>query len=89
MWSEDNKTHSIFLFKDLEIKKFIKIISDRLSIKFYQSLVKPQNGALNIEIKNVSGDVFDKLHRSLSFLESFILNARAFLGLKLGLNFNF
>ncbi len=89
VWSEDNKTHSIFLFKDLEIKKFIKIISDRLSIKFYQALVKPQNGALNIEIKNVSGDVFDKLPRSLSFLESFILNARTFLGLKLGLNFNF
>ena len=24
VWSEDNKTHSIFLFKDLEIKKIYK-----------------------------------------------------------------
>nr|YP_010230008.1 ribosomal protein S3 [Phaeocystis globosa]QST19712.1 ribosomal protein S3 [Phaeocystis globosa] len=89
VWSEDNKTYSIFLFKDLEIKKYIKIISDRLAIKFYQALVKPQNGALNIEIKNISGNVFHKLPRSLSFLESFIFNTRAFLSLKLGLNFNF
>ena len=74
VWSEDNKTHSIFLFKDLEIKKFMKILSGRLAIKFYQALIKPQNGALNIEIKNVSGNALDKLPRSLSFLESFILN---------------
>ena len=66
----------------------MKILSRRLAIKFYQALIKPQNGALNIEIKNVSGNALDKLPRSLSFLESFILNTRSFLGLKLGLNFN-
>ena len=88
VWSEDNKTHSIFLFKDLEIKKFIKMVSNRLAIKFYQALIKPQNGALNIEVKNVSGNALDKFPRSLSFLESFILNTRSFLGLKLGLKFN-
>ena len=64
------------------------MVSNRLAIKFYQALIKPQNGALNIEVKNVSGNALDKFPRSLSFLEYFILNTRSFLGLKLGLKFN-
>ena len=72
IWSEDNKTYYHFFFKDLEVKKYIKIISNHLGIKVNETLTKPQNESININIKRVSrtlkkDNAYNKAFRSLSF----------------------
>ena len=79
IWSEDNKTYYRFLFKDLEVKKYIKILSNHLGIKVNETLTKPQNGSININIKRVSqtlkkDNAYNKAFRSLSFSKQFTLN---------------
>ena len=79
IWSEDNKTYYRFLFKDLEVKKYIKILSNHLGIKVNETLTKPQNGSININIKRVSQtlkkyNAYNKAFRSLSFSKQFTLN---------------
>ena len=79
VWSEDNKSYYRLLFKDLEIKKYIKILFSNLGLKVSETLTKPQNESININIKRVSrtlkkGNVYNKSIRSLSFLKQFSLN---------------
>ena len=83
IWSEDNKTYYHFLFKDLEIKKYIKLLSNHLGVKINETLTKPQNDSMNINIKRVSqtlkkNNVYRyksfRLFRSLSFFKQFTLN---------------
>ena len=79
IWSEDNKTYYRFLFKDLEVKKYIKILSNHLGIKVNETLTKPQNESININIKRVSrtlkkDNAYNKAFRSLSFFKQFTLN---------------
>ena len=54
IWSEDNKSYYRLLFKDLEVKKYIKILFNNLGIKVNETLTKPQNESININIKRVS-----------------------------------
>ena len=79
IWSEDNKTYYHYFFKDLEVKKYIKIISNHLGIKVNETLTKPQNESININIKRVSrtlkkDNAYNKAFRSLSFFKQFTLN---------------
>ena len=82
VWSEDNKTYYHFLFQDLEIKKYIRLISNFLGLKAAKTLVKPQNGSMNINIKQVSlsqaykKDKLFRLTKSLSFIKNHIVNVQ-------------
>ena len=79
IWSEDNKSYYRLLFKDLEVKKYIKILFNNLGIKVNETLTKPQNESININVKRVSrtlkkDNVSNKAIRSLSFFKQFTLN---------------
>jgi len=82
VWSEDNKTYHYFLFKDLEIKKYLKLLSVHLGVKASETLTKPQNESININIKRVSrtskkDNVYNnKAFRSMSFFKQFTLNVQ-------------
>ena len=79
IWCEDNKTYYHYFFKDLEVKKYIKKISNHLGITVSETLTKPQNESININIKRVSrtlkkDNAYNKAFRSLSFFKQFTLN---------------
>ena len=71
------------MFQDLEIKKYIRLISNFLGLKAAKTLVKPQNGSMNINIKQVSlsqaaskKDKLFRLTKSLSFIKNHIVNVQ-------------
>nr|WEL35994.1 ribosomal protein S3 [Phaeocystis rex] len=74
-WSEDNKTYYRVLFQDLEIKKYIILLSNSLGFNGIESVVKLQNGLTSINIKHFKKTLKVKNSlRFLSFLKRFVLN---------------
>ena len=76
IWSEYNKSYSHFLFKDIEIKNSIKLLASFIGVKANHTLIKPQNGSINLHLKRVAQSTKKDpaVLKQLIFLKSFVLN---------------